>query len=29
MLMEIEKPKITCEETENGSYSRFIVEPLE
>ena len=29
MLMEIEKPKITCEETENGNYARFIVEPLE
>ena len=29
MLMEIEKPKITCEETENGNFARFIVEPLE
>ena len=29
MLMEIEKPKIICEETENGNYARFIVEPLE
>lgn len=29
MLMEIEKPKITCEETENGSYAKFTVEPLE
>lgn len=29
MLMEIEKPKITCEETENGSFARFTVEPLE
>ena len=28
-MMEIEKPKITCEETEGGSYARFIVEPLE
>lgn len=27
--MEIEKPRITCEETEGGSYARFIVEPLE
>ena len=27
--MEIEKPKITCEETENGELARFIVEPLE
>lgn len=29
MLMEIEKPKITCEETENGHYAKFTVEPLE
>lgn len=29
MLMEIEKPKITCEETENGNFARFTVEPLE
>ena len=28
MLMEIEKPKITCEETENGNYAKFTVEPL-
>ena len=28
-MMEIEKPRITCEETEGGSYARFIVEPLE
>lgn len=28
-MMEIEKPKITCEETEGGSYARFIIEPLE
>ena len=27
--MEMEKPRITCEETEGGSYARFIVEPLE
>ena len=28
-MMEIEKPRITCEETEGGSYARFIIEPLE
>lgn len=28
-MMEIEKPKITCEETDNGSFARFIIEPLE
>ena len=28
-MMEIEKPKITCEETENGEFARFVVEPLE
>ena len=28
-MMEIEKPKITCEETENGCFARFIVEPLD
>ena len=28
-MMEIEKPKITCEETDNGSYARFVVEPLD
>ncbi len=28
-MMEMERPKITCEETENGSFARFIVEPLE
>ena len=28
-MMEMEKPRITCEETEGGSYARFIVEPLE
>ena len=27
--MEMERPRITCEETDNGSYARFIVEPLE
>ena len=29
MIMEIEKPKIICEETDNGYFARFIVEPLE
>jgi len=29
MMMEIEKPKITCEETDNGCFARFIVEPLD
>ena len=28
-MMEMEKPKITCEETDNGNFARFIVEPLE
>ena len=28
-MMEIEKPKITCEETDNGTFARFIVEPLD
>lgn len=28
-MMEIEKPKITCEETDNGSFARFILKPLE
>lgn len=28
-MMEIEKPKITCEETNEGQFARFIVEPLE
>ncbi len=27
--MQIEKPKITCEETNNGCFARFIVEPLD
>ena len=27
--MEMERPKITCEETDNGSFARFVVEPLE
>lgn len=29
MIMEIEKPKITCEEKSGGYNARFIVEPLE
>lgn len=29
MIMEIEKPKIICEEDKNGGFARFIVEPLE
>lgn len=28
-MMEIEKPKITCEETDNGCFARFVVEPLD
>lgn len=28
-MMEIEKPKITCEETDNGCFARFTVEPLD
>lgn len=28
-MIEIEKPKITCEETNNGRFARFIVEPLD
>ena len=28
-MMEIERPKITCEETDNGSFARVIIEPLE
>lgn len=27
--MEMERPRITCEETNNGTFSRFVVEPLE
>ena len=27
--MEMERPRITCEETDNGAFARFIVEPLE
>lgn len=28
-MMEINKPTITCEETDNGSYAKFVIEPLE
>ena len=28
-MMEMERPRISCEETDNGSYARFVVEPLE
>ncbi len=28
-MIEMEKPKITCEETNGGNFARFIVEPLE
>jgi len=28
-MIEIEKPKLTCEETENGYFAKFIIEPLE
>lgn len=28
-MIEIEKPKLTCEETENGCFAKFVVEPLE
>ena len=28
-MMEMEKPRITCEETDGGNFARFIVEPLE
>ena len=27
--MEMERPRITCEETDNGGFARFIIEPLE
>ncbi len=27
--MEMERPRITCEETDNGAYARFVIEPLE
>ena len=28
-MMEIEKPRITCEETDTGTFARFVVEPLD
>lgn len=28
-MIEIEKPKLTCEESEDGRFAKFIVEPLE
>jgi len=28
-MIEIEKPKLICEESQNGAFGRFIVEPLE
>ena len=28
-MMEMEKPRIACEETDGGSFARFVVEPLE
>ena len=28
-MMEIEKPRITCEETDDGKFAKFVVEPLE
>jgi DNA-directed RNA polymerase subunit alpha len=28
-MMEIEKPRINCEELKNGSYAKFVVEPLD
>ena len=28
-MLEIEKPRITCEETDNGCFARFVVEPLD
>lgn len=28
-MIEIEKPKLVCEETENGCFAKFVVEPLE
>ena len=29
MILEIEKPRISCEEGENGTYAKFVLEPLE
>ena len=28
-MMEMEKPRITCEENDGGNFARFVVEPLE
>ena len=28
-MIEIEKPRITCEETDDGKFARFVVEPLD
>ncbi len=28
-MIEMEKPRITCEETDGGNFARFVVEPLE
>ena len=28
-MIDMEKPKITCEETDGGNFARFVVEPLE
>lgn len=28
-MMEMEKPRITCEETDGGEFAKFVVEPLE
>lgn len=28
-MIEIERPKVICEEDDNGAYARFVVEPLE
>ena len=28
-MMEMEKPRMTCEETDGGNFARFVVEPLE
>ena len=28
-MMEMEKPRITCEETDGGNFARFVIEPLE
>ena len=28
-MIEIEKPKLTCEESQNGSIAKFVIEPLE